>query len=165
MFTKLEVMEHEKEAQLITFNIDDSFLLAQRVIELAGEDASKICISIYKGKRELFFLAGKNTSYENECWIRRKRNVVYHHEKSSMLIRLEYNENEEEYYQTNGLNREEYALAGGGFPVRVMGNGYEGCLTVSGLTMEEDHMLCVNAIKMLRQEQEELEFDLYSSEK
>lgn len=155
MFSKELLLKQEEVAVLKRFDMDDAFMLAQRVLELAGDDASKISVSIYKGIREVFFLAGNETTYENEYWIHRKRNVVNHHEHSSMLVRLNYDGDEEKYYRLNALKPSEYAIHGGGFPIRVEGTGFVGVVTISGLAMEDDHMLCVNALNMLKSEQEE----------
>ena len=45
-----------------------------------------------------------------------------------------------------GLDANDYALAGGGFPIRVTGIGVVGAVGVSGLAERDDHNLVVRAI-------------------
>lgn len=46
------------------------------------------------------------------------------------------------------LKGEDYAAAGGGFPIRVKGvEGVVGVILVSGLHQEEDHKLAVDGIR------------------
>jgi len=52
----------------------------------------------------------------------------------------------------------EYAIHGGGVPVRVRGvEGVVGVVVVSGLKQEEDHMVVVEGLRALRERMEEEE--------
>lgn len=49
---------------------------------------------------------------------------------------------------TGGVNADDYAIHGGGFPVRVRGvDGAVGVVVVSGLKQEDDHQVIVDVVQ------------------
>lgn len=82
--------------------------------------------------------------FEKEIsWFLRKENTVMETGNSSLLAAKLHMENESYAHLAN--NRE-YALFGGGFPIRV-NDILCGTIAVSGLDHEADHRLIVEAIK------------------
>lgn len=148
-----QLLEQEKETILKHFTNEDALKLGLKIIEFAKEDAKRIVISIKRNGQHLFYSAGEYTDIDNEFWTKRKRNVVERHGHSSYFVRLSFNENEEEYYRVNGVNPNDFAIHGGGFPISIEGTGVIGNIVVSGLEPEDDHMLCVNSLKALKSEQ------------
>lgn len=100
------------------------------------------------------------TQPDNDEWVRRKRNAVLRWGLSSWGLRRKiigsHNSAEslEEYFarkfalkSSNGIP-EDYAIHGGGFPIRVKGvDGIVGVIVVSGLKQEHDHQVIVEVLK------------------
>ncbi|GKZ19564.1 hypothetical protein AbraIFM66951_011280 [Aspergillus brasiliensis] len=103
------------------------------------------------------------TVADNEVWVRRKRNTVLRWGMSSWLMRqkmlsatgLGPSEVEAAFVSKFALTSsggggaaDEFAIHGGGFPVRVKGvDGVVGVVVVSGLKQEDDHQVVVEVIK------------------
>jgi uncharacterized protein (UPF0303 family) len=71
-------------------------------------------------------------------------------------MRLKMGGDEEAFAKKFGLGSKasEYAIHGGGVPVRVKGvDGLVGVVIVSGLKQEEDHMVVVEALSIMAKEQ------------
>ncbi|KAL6234745.1 hypothetical protein BDW75DRAFT_230934 [Aspergillus navahoensis] len=103
---------------------------------------------------------------DNDVWVRRKRNTVERWGVSSWLMRrkiiagLEGGNGDgtgvEEAFvrkyalgsSSGGKNADEYAIHGGGFPIRVKGvDGVVGVIVVSGLKQEDDHQVIVEVVR------------------
>ncbi|KAJ5669538.1 hypothetical protein N7462_010608 [Penicillium macrosclerotiorum] len=102
---------------------------------------------------------------DNENWVRRKRNTVLRWGVSSWAMRMKTvsglatgataNEIEEAFVKkyalassNGGAVADEYAIHGGGFPIRVRGvEGIVAVVVVSGLKQEDDHAVVAETIK------------------
>ncbi|PYH45019.1 DUF967 domain protein [Aspergillus saccharolyticus JOP 1030-1] len=101
---------------------------------------------------------------DNEVWVRRKRNTVLRWGVSSWLMRnkllsslsdLKKDGVEAAFVQkyalrssNGGAVADDYAIHGGGFPVRVRGvDGVVGVIVVSGLKQEDDHQVIVDVVR------------------
>ncbi|KAL3475610.1 chaperonin 10-like protein [Aspergillus californicus] len=103
------------------------------------------------------------TVSDNEVWVRRKRNTVLRWGVSSWLMRNKMLASiggdpgavEAVFVakyalgsSSGGKVADDYAIHGGGFPVRVKGvDGVIGVIVVSGLKQEDDHQVIVEVIK------------------
>lgn len=152
MLTLDEIQTQEKEAELTSFDKDAAWKLGNIAHDLAGENAKKIGISVKLFNQKIFYFAGSETIYDAEFWIRRKRNVVERHNHSSYYISNEYKMDEEEYYRHNAVKSSDFAIHGGGFPIRVKGVGLVGSIVCSGMLSEDDHLLCFHSLKKLQEE-------------
>ncbi|KAH8427628.1 DUF967 domain protein [Aspergillus melleus] len=100
---------------------------------------------------------------DNEVWVRRKRNTVLRWGVSSWLMRVKMlastglsgGEVEAAFVKKHALTStggggaaDDFAIHGGGFPVRVKGvDGVVGVVVVSGLKQEDDHQLVVEVVQ------------------
>ncbi|KAL4750862.1 hypothetical protein BDW72DRAFT_108024 [Aspergillus terricola var. indicus] len=103
---------------------------------------------------------------DNDVWVRRKRNTVERWGASSWLMRqkiiagLEGGNGDgigaEEAFvrkyalgsSSGGKIADDYAIHGGGFPIRVKGvEGVVGVVVVSGLKQEDDHQVIVEVVQ------------------
>ncbi|RAH85903.1 hypothetical protein BO86DRAFT_406357 [Aspergillus japonicus CBS 114.51] len=101
---------------------------------------------------------------DNEVWVRRKRNTVLRWGVSSWLMRhkllaalrdADQGQVEAAFVRkyalrsgNGGAVADDYAIHGGGFPVRVRGvDGVVGVIVVSGLKQEDDHQVIVDVVR------------------
>ncbi|KAJ6028624.1 hypothetical protein N7540_004200 [Penicillium herquei] len=102
---------------------------------------------------------------DNENWVRRKRNTVLRWSVSSWAMRQKVvsglgasasaNEVESAFVKkfalasaNGGAVADEYAIHGGGYPIRVRGvDGVVAVVVVSGLKQEDDHQVVAETIK------------------
>ncbi|KAJ5634556.1 hypothetical protein N7528_002398 [Penicillium herquei] len=102
---------------------------------------------------------------DNENWVRRKRNTVLRWGVSSWAMRQKVisglgasasaNEVESAFVKkfalasaNGGAVADEYAIHGGGYPIRVRGvDGVVAVVVVSGLKQEDDHQVVAETIK------------------
>ncbi len=81
----------------------------------------------------MFYATTAGSTVDNQEWLRRKFNVVRRFHASTYRLVLEQNRDDRMFALHKALNVEDYALAGGGFPIRVAGAGVIGAVIVSGL--------------------------------
>ena len=106
---------------------------------------------------------GPGTVVDNEVWVSRKRNTVLRWGMSSWLMRCKMlgtningttTEVETAFVRkyalpssNGGSAADDYAIHGGGFPVRVRGvDGVVGVIVVSGLKQEHDHQVIMEVL-------------------
>jgi uncharacterized protein (UPF0303 family) len=106
-------------------------------------EALPIVIDIRLWDRPLFYAALPGSTAANADWARRKRNSVEMFHKSTYRMNLEQGGQEQILPPRYGLSADQYAIAGGGFPIVVKGVGAIGVVAVSGLPQRSDHELVV----------------------
>ncbi len=139
-----------QEHDLVFSGFDEAkaYALGTRLHRLASERRLAIICDIRLWDRQLFYFAMPGTTADNPEWARRKFNVVRRFHKSSYRIVRERNSEDRSFPEHLALPQADYALAGGGFPIRVAGVGPIGCVTISGLPQRDDHALVVEAIAL-----------------
>ncbi len=132
------------------FTETEAWELGNALQLLASRKQLPIVIDITRLDRQLFFAAMPGSSYDNQDWCRKKRNVVVHFGRSSYFIEKEMRIANTTLAERYGLPSDEYAAGGGSFPINVQGSGMLASVTVSGLVSRADHNLIVNVLcKML----------------
>lgn len=142
-----EIIEQENELQFEHFSNDDAFELGMIIYNIAKERQLPVTIEITKNTQMIFHIALEGTTPDNDEWLRRKKNLVTRTGMSSFRIVTELRKDDERFEDRFELTRENYAPAGGCFPVRVKGTGIIGTVAVSGLEMSLDHALVIEGIK------------------
>ncbi|ROS73608.1 heme-degrading domain-containing protein [Cellulomonas sp. PhB143] len=145
-----ELEQQERALVLDSFTADDAWHLGCLVVELARERALPIVVDVRRGPQQMFHAALEGSSADNDSWVQRKVRVVERFATSSYLAGLRSRARGQTFSEQHQLPFQEYAAAGGGFPVRVAGVGVVGVLTVSGLTQADDHALVVEALAAFR---------------
>ena len=88
---------------------------------------------------------------ENDNWVARKRNFVLRFGWSTLAGHHFFDQGNEETFKARfqlGETAGDYAIHGGGFPLRVKGvEGPIGAIVVSGLAQEEDHQVIVESLQ------------------
>jgi uncharacterized protein (UPF0303 family) len=123
-----------------------AFELGTRLRSMALERGLKIVIDIRRLGQPLFYAALEGTTADHPEWVRRKSNVVARFHCSSYAVGLREQLKGQSLADSQGLPVADYATHGGSFPLRVLGAGVVGSVTVSGLKQRADHELVVEAL-------------------
>lgn len=136
----------KQEAELVLDQFDEAvaFALGSAIRERALAEGMSLVVDIRTWDRQVFFAATPGTSADNAEWVRRKINTVRRFQRASYRMVLE--RGEVPFSPQSGADPADYVIAGGGFPIRVMGAGIIGCLTISGLPGRSDHGVAVDAL-------------------
>jgi uncharacterized protein (UPF0303 family) len=137
----------EQETRLVfqSFNEADAFQIGSALKAAADAQNLPMVIDVALWDRKLFYFARPGTTSDNEDWVRRKVNLVKRLHKSSYRVGRELAE-AGITLADRSLPEKDYAAAGGSFPVRVLGAGLIGAITISGLPQRDDHNTVVAAI-------------------
>ncbi|RSK25879.1 heme-degrading domain-containing protein [Bacillus sp. HMF5848] len=142
-----EVEQQEADIVFDFFTSEDALAIGNQLAKLARLQNKKIAINITVNRRQLFHYSHVGTSPDNNKWIRRKENTVYHFYKSSYHMALLVQMKNADFYQKYGVSKDDFAAAGGSFPITLRETGVVGTVTVSGLSQCEDHNLVVSVLK------------------
>jgi uncharacterized protein (UPF0303 family) len=141
------LLAEEQELQFPSFSVDVAWTLGNAIHQRAKAASLPIAIEVSRNGQQLFFAALPGATPDNAEWIRRKRAVVQRFHHSSLYMSVEAEVKGRPFLQRYGLSEQEYAAAGGGFPIFVRETGCVGAVVVSGLPQLEDHRLVTEAIR------------------
>ena len=141
------LLAEEEELQFPSFSADVAWTLGSHIYQRAKAASLPIAIEVSRNGQQLFFAALPGATPDNAEWIRRKRAVVQRFHHSSLYMSVEAEVKGRPFLQRYGLSEQEYAAAGGGFPIFVRETGCVGAIVVSGLPQLEDHRLVTEAIR------------------
>jgi uncharacterized protein (UPF0303 family) len=136
----------EEELQFASFDEETAWTLGTQLRELAVARELSLVIDVRRIGWPLFYAALPGTTPDNVEWVRRKSNTTFRFHRSSYAIGLELAEKKSNLVDRYGLPVADYASHGGSFPLRVLGAGLIGAVTVSGLPQRDDHELAVEAL-------------------
>lgn len=135
-----------------TFTADTAWTLGSRLRTklLAFSKPAIIDISLANGNHCLFHAATHSgTVPDNDHWVSRKRNTVLRFGTSTWLQHNKYQGDELAFGTKFSLGEKagDYAIHGGGWPVRVQGvEGVVAVIVVSGLKQEQDHGIIIQVV-------------------
>lgn len=94
---------------------------------------------------------GSGTAPDNEVWVQRKRSTVLRFGTSTWFMHCKFAGDEEAFRLKYGMSPDkagEYAIHGGGVPIRVKGvEGVVAVVVVSGLKQHEDHGVIFDVVR------------------
>lgn len=140
------IARQEERLVLDTFDATRAWGLGLRLQAMASARSLAVTIEIRHGGHTVFFHAMQGTSPVNADWARRKRNVVDLLWQSSYGVGRALLRDDTTLEAKLGLPTRDYAAHGGAFPLRVLGCGCVGVVTVSGLPQRADHAMVVEAL-------------------
>ncbi len=154
------IAEQELALQFPMFDEEFAWQLGVALREAALQSEAAVTIDIRRGDEILFFHAMRGTSPANADWARRKRNGVELLGRSSYSLGLEQKRDGVTFHEQMGLPLRDFTFHGGCFPIRVLGSGQVGTVTVSGLPQRQDHALVVEVLaRLLSMEYNDLALD------
>ena len=136
----------EQELQFATFDEETAWRLGSRVRAFAVARKLVLVVDVRRFGQPLFYSALPGTTPDNVDWVRRKGNVTARFHRSSYAMKLELEQKSSNLHERYGLPIADYAGHGGCFPLRVLGAGVIGSITISGLPDRDDHQLAVEAL-------------------
>ena len=147
--TLAELAAEEDELQLARFTNDDAWALGSALVARGQAAQLPIAIEVSRHSHQLFHAALTGASPDNDAWIARKSRVVHRFGHSSLYVGQRFRESGTTFEERSGLDLQQYAAHGGGFPLLVRDVGAVGVVVVSGLPQVEDHRLVVAALREL----------------
>jgi uncharacterized protein (UPF0303 family) len=141
-----QVIAQETELVFEHFDEHVAFDIGAALRERGKRENLKMVVDIRLWDRPLFYSALPGATVDNAEWVQRKSNSVRQLHKSTYRLVLEKTFDERVFPAWRNLDTKLFALAGGGFPIKVKGIGIVGTITVSGLAERDDHGLVVEAI-------------------
>lgn len=148
MYTQgtLDILRAQEEDLIFDhFDENDALEIGRLLIDTAKSEPKPIAMQAMINNFPVFRFFLPGTGRKNEFWIVKKYNTVYKTGHSSLMatVELELSRKPPELWQRD---EEHYALCGGGFPIRVRGEGIIGAYCVSGLPHQDDHRILTSAL-------------------
>ena len=147
-----EITTIDNSLSFPTFTSHTAWVLGSllRTRLLAFAKPAVIDISLAHGNHCLFHaVTHSGTAPDNDSWVARKRNTVLRFGASTWFQHNKYKGDEAAFAAKFALGSKagEYAIHGGGWPVRVQGvEGIVAVIVVSGLKQEQDHGIIVQVV-------------------
>jgi uncharacterized protein (UPF0303 family) len=129
------------------FDNVDAWKLGSAMVAAATERSLPVTIDIRRHGQQLFHAALPGTTPDNDAWIERKVNVVDRFGASSYLVGRRLAVKGDVLDEELGVEPVRFAAHGGAFPIRILGVGVVGSITVSGLPQAEDHAFVVEMVR------------------
>ena len=142
----VKIEQQEVVLRFTKFDEADSWALGMQMRQAASMRELPLVIDIHLGLRQMFYACLPGTTPDNETWVRRKLNSVMRFHKSSYRLGRETADKGGGFDASRGIDVNEYANAGGSFPIYISGTGVVGAITVSGIPQRDDHGFVVEQL-------------------
>ena len=149
MHEKLAILKQQEELlQFDHFSNDTAYDLGSFMVSYAKKHNITIAVSIRLNNGCILFQhCPDGTNLLNQKWMERKFNSVKLMERSSLLSALTF-EQDHDTLEDHALPANDYALCGGGFPIRIKGNStVVGVILASNLYHIADHEFITGALR------------------
>lgn len=143
------LLREEKELQFKSFNNEEALKLGLIIIDLAKKDypGRGVAILIEKNREPIFTYLMEGMTIDNIDWLYGKKNLVDRYNHSSQYINFWNQSLDGKLHEIYSLDSSDYRAFGGSYPLFIENVGNVGSITVGGLSGDEDHELCVKAIR------------------
>lgn len=149
MTENLNILNKQEELlQFPSFNNHIAYELGTFMVNYAKKHNITIAVSIRLNNGCILFQhCPDGTNLLNQKWIERKFHTVILMERSSLLSALTF-EQDGDTLNTHALSASDYALCGGGFPIRIKGsNTVIGAVIASNLYHIADHEFIIDCLR------------------
>ena len=151
-FSSQSILEQQRNLTFESFDLKEVGFLAEQVISIQKKFDLKMAVEVRLGKWTVFHISFPGTSTENDWWINRKANVVNLTANSTLYERVYSEEKKEDWFKVRNLSEENFAIHGGGFPIKNAENLLYGMIVVSGLPQIEDHKIAIQILEKVKNE-------------
>ncbi|WP_321785726.1 heme-degrading domain-containing protein [Burkholderia pyrrocinia] len=138
--------DNAPDTTLPRFNADVARRLGEIAINIASRRGLPIAVGIVGETAPLFYCALDGSRTSDSDAIRRRQNTVLRFGRSSLEVGTQFRRAGWSL-RSQGLSDDDYALDGGGVPLRVAGAGLVGVMTIAGLDSERNHALVVESLR------------------
>ncbi|KVE05370.1 MULTISPECIES: heme-degrading domain-containing protein [Burkholderia] len=128
------------------FNAAVARRIGEIAVNLATRRGLPIAVGIVGGHAPLFYCALDGSDARDGDAIRRRQNTVLRFGQSSLAVGACFRRAGWSL-RSQGLSDDDYALDGGGVPLRLAGAGIVGAMTIAGLGSEDNHALVVECLR------------------
>lgn len=145
----LDILAKQEELlQFDHFNHEDAYALGTFMVDYAKKHEITIAVSIRMNNGCIVFQhCPDGTNLLNQKWMERKFNTVKLMERSSLMTNKIW-ERDGDTTDMHGLAGGDYAICGGGFPIRIKGTGAViGAIISSNLYHIADHEFIIDCLK------------------
>lgn len=155
----LETILEEENWTLPHFTADDAYNIGVSIrnrLRDLSEKPAVVNITLANSNNLLFHACSRpGVLPDNDVWVARKRRTVLRWGVSSWYMHNKMQGDEAAFAAKYALGSQagEYAVHGGGVPVRVKGvEGVVGVIVVSGLAQDQDHQVVVESLQQFWKE-------------
>ncbi len=139
----VKIAQQEKELCFERFDESTAWEIGTRLRAAAEKRGVFLAIDVTLSGITVFSCSMVGATPNSANWVRRKRNTALFFHRSSYGFGLQLAHDKADLTAKFGLAVSDYAVQGGAFPIRVVGTGVVGAITVSGLPQREDHKVVV----------------------
>lgn len=140
------ILAQEKAYEFDRIDEELAMQMGIYVIRRAKQIGKPVAVRVTLNRRHLFSMSMPGTKPECHDWMQRKENLVYKTNSSSYYWEC-WCEQGLHPFEWRGMNYQEYAPAGGSFPLRIKGADVVGTLTITGMASYEDHGLAFETVQ------------------
>lgn len=135
----------EERFQFMSLTRDEALRLGNMLVGSARKRGGGAAVAIVLNGLTVFQYVDEGAGRHNVEWIGRKVRMVDQFGKSSLRVYAEFGQ-KGIALEDERLDPMQFALCGGGFPLKVRGVGAVGAIAVSGLPHLDDHQAIVDAL-------------------
>lgn len=145
-FAPAPICDIASTPMLSHFDADVARRLGDIAVNLAARRGLPIAVGIVGEAAPLFYCALDGSRANDSDAIRRRQNTVFRFGVSSFEVGARFRRAGWSL-QSQGLSDADYALDGGGVPLRLAGGGIVGAMTIAGLDDARDHALVIESLR------------------
>jgi uncharacterized protein (UPF0303 family) len=142
-----DLEDQERELILASFTTEDAWRVGSGIAERAVQEGLPVIIDVRRADLVLFRAAMTGSTPDQADWIEKKSAVAFRFQASSLLVGLRMASADDDPFAIGWLDPARHTLAGGAFPIRVVGAGVVAVATVSGLSSVDDHTLIIEQLR------------------
>ena len=128
------------------FNASVARRMGEIAVNLASRRGLPIAVGIVGGHAPLFYCALDGSDAHDSDAIRRRQNTVLRFGESSLVVGAHFRRAGWSL-RSQGLSDDDYALDGGGVPLRIAGGRIVGAIAIAGLASDDNHALVVECLR------------------
>jgi len=139
-----ELISQESNLRISAADVDP-IALGNFLREEIEQAKLPLCLIVRMYGRTIFQIAAPGSQSINDSWMLRKARVAELFGHSSLYVRLEHQATGRPY-ESHGLDLNEYAFFGGGFPLKDEADRTYGAVAISGTLQLEEHIFLVDTL-------------------